>query len=61
MWQEGRKWQQRCIGERQKAVNVDEEALKGNNKVLWDDDKPLKEEEWRSGGRRRGVEVWLVC
>ena len=32
--QEGIKGQGRCIRERRKTLNVDEEALKGNGKVL---------------------------
>ena len=32
--QEGIKWQPRCIIEQRKTLNVDEEALKGNGKVL---------------------------
>ena len=32
--QEGIKGQRRCIGEQQKTLNIGEEALKGNGKVL---------------------------
>ena len=33
-WQEGIKRQRRGIRERQKTLNVDDEVLKGNEKVL---------------------------